>query len=339
MVRLADKFQGRVERITWRVTVIQTGTFETIYVPNLLLANAIIVNLDMPDRRSKRSLEVAIDYDSSVESVERILYAAVLGAGVSLVGSPSVHARRMERDGVVYDVGFTIDNVADFKNAEHAMIKCILQRMRDAGINVTFPKREMIQSEGRAPIANRSLDSFYLIQQCRLFRGLPADVCQRVANELKEHSFAKGATIVRAGDQTHSMFIVGEGLAKRVHANRDGSALVVDRFIATESFGRRSLFCLDSHAATVTAETDVLIYELTRDSFARLIMEVPGLVPMMSTALGELNWKPGGNGDADTLALQRRVDLYRGQIEASYGSRPGEIAVSGFANVKALAPA
>ncbi|WP_239508338.1 mechanosensitive ion channel domain-containing protein, partial [Proteus mirabilis] len=80
-MRLADKFQGRVERITWRVTVIQTATNELVHVPNLLLANAIIVNLDMPDKRSRRMLEVAIDYDSSVESAERILYAAALGSG------------------------------------------------------------------------------------------------------------------------------------------------------------------------------------------------------------------------------------------------------------------
>uniref|UniRef100_UPI0013D36BA1 mechanosensitive ion channel domain-containing protein n=2 Tax=Gammaproteobacteria TaxID=1236 RepID=UPI0013D36BA1 len=32
LVRLADKFQGRVERITWRVTVIQTATNELVHV-------------------------------------------------------------------------------------------------------------------------------------------------------------------------------------------------------------------------------------------------------------------------------------------------------------------
>jgi CRP-like cAMP-binding protein len=328
LVRLADKFQGRVERITWRVTVIQTATNELVHVPNLLLANAIIVNLDMPDKRSRRMLEVAIDYDSSVESAERILYAAALGSGVALIGQPAVNARRMERDGVVYEVAFTIANVADGKGAEHAMIKSILERMRDAGINVTFPKTEMIHAERRAAIANRSLDTYYLVQQCRLFRGLPADLCQRIAAELVEHSFTKGTTIVRAGDLTHSMFIVGEGLAKRVHTNRDGSDLVVDRFIATESFGRRALFCLDTHAATVTAETDVLVYELTQASLVRLFAETPGLIPVMAQALAQMNWRPigGAQAEADAIALQRRVNLYRGQIEASYGVHAGSSA-------------
>ncbi|OYU46855.1 MAG: hypothetical protein CFE31_19510 [Rhizobiales bacterium PAR1] len=319
LVRLADKFQGRVERITWRVTVLQTATNELVYVPNLMLANAIIVNLDMPDKRSKRFLEVAIDYDTSVESAERILYAAALGSGVAMIGAPAICARKMERDGIVYEVAFTIGNIADGKNMEHAMIRSIVERMRDAGITVTFPKSEVIHSERRAPIANRALDSLNLVQQSKLFRGLDAEICQRIAAELIEHAFPKGKTIVRAGDATHSMFIVGEGLAKRVHTTRDGSDVVTDRFIATESFGRRSLFCLDNHAATVTAETDMLLYELTSASLTKIFGQSPELLGVMAHALAEMNWPPAGIADVDGSEFRRRVNLYRGQIEASYG--------------------
>ena len=86
MIRVADKFQGRVERITWRVTVLLTNTNETVVVPNLMLSNAIIVNLDSPDTRTRRGLEVVIDYDTSVESAKRILYAAALASGGAVRG-------------------------------------------------------------------------------------------------------------------------------------------------------------------------------------------------------------------------------------------------------------
>lgn len=318
LVRLADKFQGRVERITWRVTVLQTATNELVYVPNLMLANAIIVNLDMPDKRSKRFVEVAIDYDTSVESAERILYAAALGSGIAMIGAPAICARRMERDGIVYEVAFTISNIADNKNMEHAMIRSIVERMRDAGITVTFPKSEVIHTDRRAPIANRALDSLNLVQQSKLFRGLSPQVCTRIANELVEHAVPKGKTIVRAGEPTHSMFIVGEGLAKRIQTTRDGSDVVTDRFIATESFGRRALFCLDNHAATVTAETNMLLYELTSTSLAKLFAEQPDLAPVMADALAQMNWPPAGVPEADREEYTRRVNLYLGQIESSY---------------------
>ena len=77
-VRINDRLTGKIERITWRTTVLQTPANETVYVPNLPLASATILNKAQPDTRSKRTLELIIDYDTSVESAERILYAAAL---------------------------------------------------------------------------------------------------------------------------------------------------------------------------------------------------------------------------------------------------------------------
>ena len=324
MVRVADKFQGRVIRVTWRATILLTGTNETVVVPNLVLANAIIVNLDSPDTRTRRSLDVVIDYDTSVESAERILYAAALASGITMSVPPVVSARRMERDGVNYEIMFTIPNFADFKRAEHDMIKSVLKCMRDARITVSFPKTEIIRSEARSPIANRSLDAFYLVQQCRVFRSLPEEVCSRIAALLTEHAFAKGAVIVRASEPRHSMFIVGEGLARRRTATRDGAGTLDERFIATESFGRRALFCLDLQAATVTAETDVLVYELGQDALATLFAEQPPLKAVMAEALAHLSIS-ADTATADPYrpaALKRQVALYEGQIEAAYGQQP-----------------
>ena len=325
MIRVADKFQGRVVRVTWRITVLLTNANETVIVPNLLLSNAIIVNLDAPDTRARRAVEVVIDYDTSVESAERILYAAALAAGVSFAAQPAVNARRLERDGILYEIAFTIPNFGDFKKAEHDMIKSVMTCMRDAGITVSFPKTEMIASERRAGIAGRSLDSFFLVQQCRLFRGLPDEICTRIADGLVEHSFRKGASIVQAGEQRHSMFIVGEGLAKRKHLSRDGSTMIEERFIATEAFGRRALFCLDAQASTVVAETDALVYELPRHVMARLFEDHPELKVTMAQALARrvtLKADPHGSG-AEEEQFRRLVSLYQGQIEACYMPRDG----------------
>lgn len=320
MIRVADKYQGRVVRVTWRVTVLLTPTNETVVVPNLLLSNAIIVNLDSPDTRTRRTVEVVIDYDTSVESAERILYAATLAAGVTLVAPPAVNARRMERDGVVYEIAFTIPNFADFKKSEHDMIKSVLNCMRDAGITVSLPKRETIEVARKPGIAGRSLDSFFLVQQCKLFRGLPDAICARIAEGIVEHALPKGSVIVQAGERRHAMFIVGEGMAKRQKTSRDGSMTAEERFVATEAFGRRALFCLDAQASTVVAETDVLVYELRKETMSRLFADHPDLKITMARALARLAFSPteqvGGRLDEDHH--RRLVGLYQGQIEASY---------------------
>lgn len=321
MVRINDKWQGKIERITWRTTVIQTSLNETVFIPNLSLSNAVIVNMVLPDARSKREIQVVIDYDTSVESAERILYAAALGApGVKHIGSPTVFARKMERDGVLYEVAFVITRYDDRKQAEHAVIKSILERMRDAGITVSFPKSEVIHSRQRVSIANRSLDVFNLVQQCKLFRGLADDVCHRISDAVVERHFAAGAPIVQAGERRHALFIVGEGMAKRTLSDREGSTVVSERFIATEFFGRRSLFACQPQAATVLAETAVLAYELDRRALARLFAATPGLIQTLAQALGQLSWRESNPSEIEPqpAVINRLINLHRGQIEANY---------------------
>ncbi|MBL6616149.1 MAG: mechanosensitive ion channel family protein [Reyranella sp.] len=319
-VRINDRLTGRVERITWRTTVLQTGANETVYVPNLQLSSAVILNQAQPDSRSRRTIELTIDYDTSVESAERVLYAATLAAaGVTHVSPPSVSARKLTADGVLYEVSFTISNYADGRRSEHAVIKSILQCMRDADISVSAPGRE------RTRIANRSLDVFHLVQQVRLFRGLPKDLCHRISGVLIEHHFPAGAEIVRAGERRNSMFIVGEGMARRTASDRDGANVEQHRFITTEFFGRKALFAGQAQNASVLAETAVLIYEFERRAFARLLEETPELIDTFATALAQLDWQESiGHSTIDEPpreVIDRLVNLYRGQIEANYGPR------------------
>ena len=316
MVQINDRQQGRIERITWRTTVLLTGNNETIYIPNLLLSNAIILNMAQPDKRSRRSLEVRIRYDTSVDSAERVLYAATLGAaGVVHVAPPTVFARKLEADCVLYEVAFTISNYADGKKAEHAVLKNILQCMRDADMT----------TQGQVKIANRALDTFHLVQQVRLFRGLPEDLCKRIAGLLVERHIPAGAPIVVAGERRNAMFIIGEGMAKRTGTDRAGASVVSQRFMATEAFGRKALFACQSHSATVVAETAVLAYEFERRALARLLAETPELLETFAMALAQLHYRethPGrAEDDLPAAAIARLVNLHRGQIEANYGEQ------------------
>ena len=324
-VRINDKWAGKVEKITWRATYLVTPGEERMVIPNLMLANAVIVNMAEPDMRSKRTLEVVIDYDTSVDSAERILYAAVLGAGVQLVSPPVVVARKLERDGVLYLISFIITAYTDGMKSDHAVVKNILQCMRDAGITVSFPKQEIISSPRRARIADRSMDTLRLVQQCKVFRALPIPVSERVAGALIERFFVAGATIVNAGERRDSLFIVGEGMVKRTLTDRDGSRLVTERFISTEAFGRRCLFACQPQAAKVVAETAVLVYEFERRALAAMLEQDSTLLDVLAGSLAHLAWRESPDSVAgvepEPAVINRLTNLYRGQIAAAYGPK------------------
>ena len=314
------EYVGRVHQITWRNTVLLTDSLEAIYIPNVRISNAVVINLDLPNTNTKQSLSFAIDYDVSVESAERILYAATLGAvGVKFVSPPFVYARELTDSGVQYEIQYVITDYRDRKIAEHAIIKSILECMRVA--NITISSGAAI--EDRVKIANRSLDLYHLVQQVKLFHKCSKEVWVSIGNELIPRRFKPGEVIVHAGQRKDAIFIIAEGMATRMMVDANDS-LVKQRFIATEFFGRQSLFALMPHVATVTAEADALVYELCQESLHRLLKQHPDLIEVFAMTLAEIDLEedratlPDGMVKLDQFGHIKNI--YIGQLEANYGN-------------------
>ena len=313
------EYVGRVHQITWRNTVLLTDSLEAIYIPNVKISDAVVINQDLPNANTKQSLSFSIDYDVSVESAERILYAATLGAiGVKFVSPPYVYARELTDSGVKYEIQYVITDYRDRKPAEHAIIKSVLECMRVANITISSG----VDVEDRIKIANRSLDLYHLVQQVRLFHQCSKEVWVSIGNELVPRRFKPGDIIVHAGQRNDAIFIIAEGMASRMMVNANDS-LVKQRFIATEFFGRQALFALMPHIATVTAEADALIYELSKESLQKLLRLYPELIEIFASTLAELNLEEERVISADGAIKSGEVshvkNLYIGQLEANYG--------------------
>ena len=103
-------------------------------------------------------------------------------------------------------------------------------------------------------------------------------------------------------------------MVKRILTDRDGAHLVNERFIATEAFGLRALVSAQPQAATVTAETAVLVYEFERRALAAMLEADP--------ALAHLAWRESKDSVAgvepEPAVIGRLTNLYRGRIHAAY---------------------
>jgi len=312
------EYVGRVHQITWRNTVLLTDALEAIYIPNVKISDAVVINLDLPNANTKQSISFNIDYDVSVESAERILYAATLGAvGVKFASPPKVYARELTDSGIKYEIQYVLTDYRDRKSSEHAIIKSILECMRVANVTVSNG-----DSPGdRIKIANRSLDLFHLVQQVKLFHNCSKEVWGSISQELVPLRFTPGEIIVHSGERKDSIFIVAEGIASRMMVDGNDS-LIKQRFIATEFFGRQALFASMPHTATVTAEADVLVYELHKTALQKLFNTHPGLMELFAHTLAELDLEERHSSlpeDAVKPAeLAHMKNIYIGQLEANY---------------------
>jgi small-conductance mechanosensitive channel len=322
-----DTHVGSVSEITWRKTVLKTSD-RVIHIPNTALSNAVLINLSQPDNSTTKKIDVLIDYDTSVESAERILYAATVAAKpVEYVGTPTVFARKLERDGVLYEVEFRVPRFWEAKKVEHLVIKSILECMRNANITVSFPKTSVIQAPARAKISDNSHDVFNLVKQSLVFQAFPDHICERIAEVMIPHNVRARANIVIYGDKRSSLFTIGEGVATRNRSDKLGDRMLREHFIATQSFGRNSFISGTPHSATVTADTPVRVYEFNQKAFKELAMQFPNFIDLLSIGFANLDLTRsdvGGNvtssSNADVLYLQQ---FYQGRLLAMAMPRTG----------------
>jgi len=152
-VKIADTIEGHVVDVGWRSTRVQMLQNNVVIVPNKRVAESIIVNYDMPERRMALLVPVSVGYDSDPDHVERVLLdetARAAGEVAGLLADPPPLVRLIPGFGD-YALDFTlVCQVASFVDqyaVQHELRKRILRRFRAERIEIPYPVR-VIQTRG-----------------------------------------------------------------------------------------------------------------------------------------------------------------------------------------------
>ena len=162
-IRLADYIklntgeEGYVADIGWRNTTVRTLGNNLILIPNAKLAQAIVTNYYLPEKRMGTSVQVTVSYTADPDQVERILLDVVRRAvpeipGVLAEPGPSVtFDPGFVESGLGFTVSFQIGEFVTQFNAKNEMRKRILRRLREEGVVLAVPVRHVyLDEEGHA---------------------------------------------------------------------------------------------------------------------------------------------------------------------------------------------
>jgi small-conductance mechanosensitive channel len=146
-VKLDSGQEGYVSDITWRSTALKALPNNLIVVPNAKLAQAILTNYHLPEKRMSLLVPISVSYDCDPEEVERILVEEALAGAKDIPGllaDPAPFVRFIPGFGDS-SLDFTlICQVAEFVDqylAQHELRKRIFKRFRAEGIEIPFPIR------------------------------------------------------------------------------------------------------------------------------------------------------------------------------------------------------
>ena len=278
-VRLGDH-SGRVVGTGWRATWLITRNNEHVQIPNAVLAREPVVNYTSGGATVADEVFLEVDREVPPDRVEQT-------AGEVLRGVPEVIRSEVdlcEYWGAVnrYRIRFWIANYAADERIRAAITRSLWYAMRRNAIDLE-PARRTIPAELNGHGETREQhDARVIIGELRrvdLLNALSDEELGLLASAIVSRQFGKGEVLMHEGDEGDRFYILRKGSVE-VYAQGQGGAppkhiLNIADSSSENFFGEIALLTGGRRNATVRATTDVNVWEIGRDAFAKLFRAKP----------------------------------------------------------------
>jgi small-conductance mechanosensitive channel len=146
-IKLNTGEEGYVTDISWRSTTIRTLGGNFIIVPNSKLAQAIVTNFYLPEKRMGITVQVGVNYDTDPDHVERALLEVAAQAipeveGLAPEQTPNVRfAPGFGDSAMQFQLNVDVIEFEQQFRVQHELRKRILKKFREEKIDIPFPTR------------------------------------------------------------------------------------------------------------------------------------------------------------------------------------------------------
>ncbi len=146
-VRLQEGgYEGTIDDIGWRTTVIRQLNSNLVIVPNSKMASTIIINTTLPVPQMAVSVEIGVAYGTELAKVEQICLEVAHTVLAKTKGAipnfkPIVRYQALGETAVRLSVGLQVENHVDQFLIRHEFIKRLYERFLQEGIEIPFPQR------------------------------------------------------------------------------------------------------------------------------------------------------------------------------------------------------
>ncbi|MEJ2683815.1 MAG: mechanosensitive ion channel family protein [Candidatus Sulfobium sp.] len=152
-IKLESGQEGYVDDITWRTTRIRMLPNNMVVIPNSKLAQSIVTNYYLPEKRMSLLIPVGVSYSSDPERVEQILVEEAkkaIGEIPGLLKDPEPFVRFIPGFGdssLDFTLICQVQEFVDQYYAQHELRKRIFKRFSKEGIEIPFPHRTVYLRE------------------------------------------------------------------------------------------------------------------------------------------------------------------------------------------------
>src|SRR5947209_9592426 len=282
-----QKHTGVVEGITWRAIKIRTFQNHIVLVSNSNAAKEAI-EVSPRDNLNARLVFFGTLYtDSPARTIHAVREAVRDADNVSQKITPIVRIRNLGDFSIEWEIKYWIEDYAKYNDTDALVRQRLWYALRRSGLTFAFPTRtihvERKQVARPTTAEERIIDRLSAVD---VFAPLSPDEIQQLATATVGHILAPGETLIRAGDQGSSMFVVHNGRVQ-VQVTENGRPRTVAVLSEGDFFGEMGLFTGEPRTANVIAVDETEVLEIGHEAMRNLFETNPSLAESISWTIGE----------------------------------------------------
>jgi small-conductance mechanosensitive channel/CRP-like cAMP-binding protein len=311
---------GVVEGITWRAVKIRTFQNHIVLIANSA-AGKEPIEVSPRDNLNARLVFFGTLYSDSPAKTIHVVREAMRDAdNVSQRIKPIVRIRQFGDSSIDWECKYWLDDYAKYNDTDALIRQRIWYAFRRSGITFAFPTRTLYVARATKPdpvppedqIADR-------LSAVGIFSPLSAEELKQLASGTVGHVFTTGETLIRAGDEGSSMFVVHSGRVAVQVADAGGPRTVAE---LTEGnfFGEMALFTGEPRTANVVALEETEVLEIGHHAMKHLFETNPGLAESISWTIAERQAELAKGSETAQASLHETAGLLS-SIKRFFGLR------------------
>lgn len=284
---------GTVAAMNWRATRIKTIDNNHLIIPNSVIAKSEIKNFSQPTPEIIINVRVGVEYGAPPNKVKQVLMECTTGIQWVLQTPPPI-VRLVEYGdfAVFYEIFCWITDRSKYADTMDQIRTRMWYNLRRHHINIPFPIREVyahtITKEDKIEREKREIEErVCIMRNMEIFKPLKDETINELAVSAARKYFAAGEPLVKQGEDGESLFLILKGKAAVMIANKEGAVKVVAHLSEGDFFGEMSLLTGARRSATVVADQDTEVIEITKADVASIIFKNKEIVAEFSKILAE----------------------------------------------------
>jgi len=298
-----QKHTGVVEGITWRAIKIRTFQNHIVLVSNSNAAKEAIEVCPRDNLNARLVFFGTLYTDSPAKTIHVVRESVRDADNVSEKITPIVRIRNLGDSAIEWEIKYWLEDYAKYNDTDALVRQRVWYALRRSGLTFSTPtltlhtqRRSVIRpTTAEEQIADR-------LSAVDVFSPLSPEELKQLATATVGHVFAPSETLIRAGDEGSSMFVVHNGRVAVQVADKGGPRTVA---VLSEGnfFGEMALFTGEPRTANVVALEETEVLEIGHAAMKHIFETNPSLAESISWTIAE-----------------RQADLAAGSLQASQNS-------------------